>query len=109
MDNGTVGRRPLSNERFAMKMFRYRAPSMKTVFGVTAAKRSVKRDLGITQVQAWTEPSRVKQKVNREGSLFADRTGHPANQQGSFPDVPRFVRPSPHVRPSAPRRWQRHE
>jgi hypothetical protein len=43
-----------------MKMFRYRAPSMKTVLGVTAAERRVKRSLGISQVQAWTKPSRMR-------------------------------------------------
>jgi hypothetical protein len=54
-----------------MKMFRYRPPSMKAVLGVTAAKRRVKRLLGISQVQAWTKPSRVKQKAKREVGLYS--------------------------------------
>lgn len=54
-----------------MKMFRYRALSMKTVLGVTAAKRRVKRSLGISQVQAWTKPSRIKQKAKQEVGLYS--------------------------------------
>jgi hypothetical protein len=54
-----------------MKMFRYRAPSMKTMLGVTAAKRSVKRELGISQVQAWTKPSRLKQRAKQKVGLYS--------------------------------------
>jgi hypothetical protein len=32
-----------------MRMFRYRKPSLPSLLGVTAAKRSVKRTLGISQ------------------------------------------------------------
>jgi len=46
-----------------MKIFRYRKPSWKTVLGLTAAKRRVKRSLGISQVEAWTKPSRIKQRA----------------------------------------------
>lgn len=46
-----------------MKLFRYRRPSMKTLLGYTAAKRRFRRELGISQVEAWTKPSRVKQRV----------------------------------------------
>jgi isopentenyldiphosphate isomerase len=35
---------------------------MKTLLGYTRAKRQLKRELGISQVQAWTKPSRVKQR-----------------------------------------------
>lgn len=54
-----------------MKLFRYRMPSMQTLLGVTAAKRRVKRALGISQVQAWTKPSRVKQKLKYEAGLYS--------------------------------------
>lgn len=47
----------------AMKFMRYRRPSMNQLLGITAAKRRVRRDLGISQVEAWTKPSRVKQRV----------------------------------------------
>jgi len=46
-----------------MKLIRYRKPSMNTILGITKAKRRLKRQLGISQVQAWTKPSRVKQRL----------------------------------------------
>jgi hypothetical protein len=53
-----------------MKLFRYRKPSIKTMLGVTRAKRQLKRELGIiSQVQAWTKPSRVKQRVKYQLGL----------------------------------------
>lgn len=54
-----------------MKLFRYRKPSLNQLLGVTAAKRRVKRDLGISQVEAWTEPSRVKQRVTAKVGLYS--------------------------------------
>jgi hypothetical protein len=46
-----------------MRILRYRPLSLGTLLGVTAAKRRVKRSLGISQVQGFIEPSRVKQKI----------------------------------------------
>ena len=54
-----------------MKLFRYRKPSLSQLLGVTAAKRRVKRELGISQVQAWTKPSRVKQRVKQQIGLYS--------------------------------------
>lgn len=54
-----------------MKLLRYRTPSMKTVLGVTAAKRKVKRSLGISQVEAWTKPSRIKQRVKAKAGIYS--------------------------------------
>ena len=54
-----------------MKLFRYRKPSLNTLLGVTAAKRRVKRELGISQVEAWTKPSRVKQRVKQQIGLYS--------------------------------------
>jgi hypothetical protein len=42
-----------------MKLFRYRRPSMNQLLGITAAKRNLKRELGISQVEAVMKPSRV--------------------------------------------------
>ena len=53
-----------------VKMFRYRRPSVNQLLGVTSAKRKVKRELGISQVQAWTKPSRVKQRVKAKVGLY---------------------------------------
>lgn len=52
-----------------MKLFRYRKPSLRTLTGYTAAKRRVKRELGISQVEAWTKPSRIKQRAKQELGL----------------------------------------
>ena len=54
-----------------MKLFRYRKPSLSQLLGVTAAKRRVKRELGISQVQAWMKPSRVKQRVKQQIGLYS--------------------------------------
>ena len=54
-----------------MKLMRYRKPSMKTLLGVTKVKRRVRRELGISQVQAWTKPSRVKQRAKYRLGLYS--------------------------------------
>jgi hypothetical protein len=46
-----------------MKLIRYRRPSVNTLLGVTQEKRRIKRELGISQLQAWTKPSRIKQRA----------------------------------------------
>lgn len=50
---------------------RYRRPSMNQLLGVTAAKRRVRRSLGVSQVEAWTEPSRVKQRVKYNVGFYS--------------------------------------
>jgi len=54
-----------------MKIFRYRKPSMNQLLGITKLKRKVKRELGISQVEAWTKPSRVKQRVKQKVGLYS--------------------------------------
>ena len=53
-----------------MKLFRYRRPSLNQLLGVTAAKRRVKRELGVSQVQSWTKPSRIKQRLKARVGLY---------------------------------------
>ena len=48
-----------------MKLLRYRRPSLGNLTGYTQAKRRAKRELGISQVQAWTKPSRVRQRAKQ--------------------------------------------
>ena len=67
--SGARGRRSLG--AVLVKMFRYRKPSLNQLLGITAAKRRVKRELGISQVQAWTKPSRVKQRVKQQIGLYS--------------------------------------
>lgn len=54
-----------------LRIVRYRKPSLNTVLGITAAKRSVKRSLGISQVEGLIEPSRVKQKLKYRAGLYS--------------------------------------
>jgi hypothetical protein len=54
-----------------MKLFRYRKPSINTILGITSAKRQLKRELGISQVQAWTKPSRIKQRTKYNLGLYS--------------------------------------
>jgi hypothetical protein len=63
-----------------MKFFRYRRPSMKTLLGVTAAKKRIKKDLGITAllkpVRWWPNQKRkLKREIGYEsatGRLLRD-------------------------------------
>lgn len=54
-----------------MKLIRYRRPSLNRVLGITAEKRRIKRSLGISQVQAWTRPSRVKQRIKYRAGWYS--------------------------------------
>lgn len=54
-----------------MKLIRYRRPSLNTMMGVTAEKRRIKRSLGISQVQAWAKPSRVRQRAKYRLGLYS--------------------------------------
>jgi len=51
-------------------MFCYRRPSLKTALGVIRVKRQMKRSVGISQVEGWTKPSRVKQKLKYRAGLY---------------------------------------
>ena len=63
-----------------MKFFRYRHPSLKTLLGVTKAKKRLKKELGITDAlkpfRAWTNAKRrLKRKIGYEsegGRLIRD-------------------------------------
>ena len=52
-----------------MRIFRYRKPSLSTLLGVTA-KRRVRCGFGISQVQGFIEPSRLKQKIKYRAGLY---------------------------------------
>jgi len=54
-----------------MKLLRYRQPSLRRIVGYTGAKRRFKRSLGISQVQAWTRPSRVKQRIKYRAGWYS--------------------------------------
>jgi hypothetical protein len=57
-----------------MRLFRYRRPSVKTMLGVTRAKKRIKRELGITALlrpfRWWTnQKRRVYRKVGYESEV----------------------------------------
>jgi len=69
-----------------MKLIRYRKPSVKTLLGYTRAKRQLKRQLGISQVQAWTRPSRVKQRIKYRAGWYSPQMRVARNTaKGKFP------------------------
>ncbi len=54
-----------------MKFFRYRRPSLKTMLGITKAKKRIKKELGITAFMKpfrwWTNTKRrIKRKIGYE-------------------------------------------
>ncbi len=56
------------------------------MLGVTAAKRKVKRSLGMSQVEAWTKPSRVKQRAKQRIGLYSPIARAARNTaKGRFP------------------------
>jgi hypothetical protein len=68
-----------------MKFFRYRRPSLKTILGVTRAKKAVKKELGITALlkpfRWWpNQKRRLKREVGYEsetGRLIRDGVPKP--------------------------------
>ena len=56
-----------------MKFFRYRRPSLKTLLGITKAKKEIKKELGITEVMKpfrwWTN---TKRKIKRDVGYESD-------------------------------------
>ncbi len=68
-----------------MKFFRYRRPSLKTLLGITKAKKRIKKDLGITAFMKpfrwWTNTKRkMKRDVGYEspaGRLIRDGLPRP--------------------------------
>lgn len=69
-----------------MKLFRYRKPSMNSVLGITREKRRIKRSLGISQVEGWTRPSRIKQRAKYKVELYSPASRVVRNTaKGKFP------------------------
>jgi hypothetical protein len=68
-----------------MKLFRYRRPSLKTLLGITKAKKRVKKELGITEAlkpfRWWTNTKRrFKRRVryeSEEGRLIRNGLRRP--------------------------------
>jgi hypothetical protein len=71
-----------------MQLLRYRRPSLRNLTGYTRVKRRVKRQLGISQVQTWTKPSRVKQRAKQRVGYYSPAARVVRNTaKGRFPSV----------------------
>jgi hypothetical protein len=53
-----------------MKLFRYRKPSLNNILGITKIKRSVKKATGISTVERFTNPNRIKQTVKQKIGIY---------------------------------------
>lgn len=71
-----------------MKLIRYRKPSINRLLGITTEKRRIKRSLGISQVQAWTKPSRLKQRAKYKAGWYSPQMRIVRNTaKGRFPSI----------------------
>ncbi|MEI8373483.1 MAG: hypothetical protein WCJ35_11705 [Planctomycetota bacterium] len=56
-----------------MKFFRYRRPSLKTLLGITTAKKRIKKELGITEFMKpfrwWTNTKRKIKRIGYESNF----------------------------------------
>lgn len=69
-----------------MKLFRYRKPSLNTVLGITKAKRAIRKAAGISTVERYTKPSRIKQSLKQKvGSYSPTMTVVRQSSKGKLP------------------------
>jgi len=55
-----------------MRLFRYRRPSVKTMFGVTRAKKRLNRQLGITAIKRpFRAPGNMKRRMLRQAGYYS--------------------------------------
>lgn len=69
-----------------MKLFRYRKPSVNSMLGITKAKRRFKKATGISTIERYTKPSRIKQHYKQKLGLYSPlaRTVRQTSK-GNFP------------------------
>jgi len=55
-----------------MRLFRYRRPSVKTMLGVTRAKKRINRQLGITAIKRpFRAPGNMKRRMLRRAGYYS--------------------------------------
>lgn len=54
-----------------MKLFRYRKPSLNTILGITKVKRSIRKATGISTIERFTKPSRIKQSIKQRVGIYS--------------------------------------
>jgi len=71
-----------------MKLFRYRRPSFRRLTGITTLKRRVRHDLGISEVQAITNKSRIRQRILQKAGYYSPAMRAIRNaQRGRYPTL----------------------
>lgn len=54
-----------------MKLFRYRKPSLKVLFGYTKVKREIRKETGISTIQRYTLLRRIKQRAFQKVGIYS--------------------------------------
>jgi len=54
-----------------MKLFRYRKPSLNTLLGITKVKRSIRKATGLSTIDRYTNPSRIKQSIKQKVGIYS--------------------------------------
>ena len=69
-----------------MKLFRYRKPSLRQLTGYTTLKRRFRRSIGISQIEGFTKPSRIKQRLKQKVGIYSPTmTVIRQTSKGKFP------------------------
>lgn len=71
-----------------MKLFRYRKPSVKTLLGITRIERKIKKATGISTIERFTKPSRIKQTLKQKVGIYSpEMTIIRQTAKGKFPTL----------------------
>ncbi|KKP87234.1 MAG: hypothetical protein UR89_C0004G0023 [Candidatus Roizmanbacteria bacterium GW2011_GWA2_35_8] len=54
-----------------MKLFRYRKPSINNVLGITKIKRTFRKASGLSTIEQFTKPSRIKQLIKQKVGIYS--------------------------------------
>ena len=54
-----------------MKLFRYRKPSLNNIFGITKVKRAFRKATGLSTIDRFTNPSRIKQTIKQKVGIYS--------------------------------------
>jgi len=69
-----------------MKLFRYRRPSLRVLLGITRIKTKIRKEAGISTLQRYTLPRRIKQRFLQKIRIYSPQVT-PIRQtaKGKFP------------------------
>lgn len=71
-----------------MKIFRYRKPSLNTILGITKAKRAIRKATGISTIDRFTNPNRIKQIIKQKVGIYSPTmTGVRQTSKGILPSL----------------------